>query len=380
MFFGGFFEKRFGPRIPSLIGGLIQSVGVTLTYFTVQYSFYAVLLTYGVMFGMGLGIAYMPPMACAMRWFPKKKGVACGMIVAGFGGGAFIFNQVQTAFINPDNLSPLESPSGEKYFNQKELLDRVPYCFLLMGGCYAALQIVGCLLLVNPPTNEVCSIQGESPETQLLESNNEENKDDRWSGQNLKPAEIIRTRAFWTLYCILFVNVQTQSLVPALYKDFGEGFIDDDHFLALVGSFASVGNSVGRIFWGHIADRFSFRVAMIILCSLNTILMLTLIASEHANRAMFFIWICAIFFTFSGNFSIFPSTTARSFGEEYMGMNYGCLFTAITVSSVMGTIIANSLLTLTGWVGLFFLCAAFSSIGAMLTFSFNVKTPSGNDI
>ena len=64
-----------------------------------------------------------------IRWFPNNKGMAMGIVVGGFGGGAFVFNQIQTAILNPDNLSP----QGE-YFENQELLDRVPVLMLILGG------------------------------------------------------------------------------------------------------------------------------------------------------------------------------------------------------------------------------------------------------
>jgi MFS family permease len=82
-----------------------MSSGVFLTYFTIQHSIWLTTLTYGFMFGLGIALAYSPPMAVAMRWFPKQKGLVNGFIVGGFGMGAFMFNQIQTAYLNPKNLS-----------------------------------------------------------------------------------------------------------------------------------------------------------------------------------------------------------------------------------------------------------------------------------
>ncbi|GFR70717.1 oxalate:formate antiporter-like [Elysia marginata] len=76
-----------------------------MTYFSLNSSFYLTVVTYGLIFGSGIGFAYATPLSCSMKWFPKRKGLVSGFVVAGFGGGAFIFNQVQTAFINPDNLA-----------------------------------------------------------------------------------------------------------------------------------------------------------------------------------------------------------------------------------------------------------------------------------
>jgi MFS transporter, OFA family, oxalate/formate antiporter len=72
-----------------------MSSGVFLTYFTVQEGLGLTTLTYGLLFGVGVALAYAPPMGVAMRWFPRQKGLVNGIIVGGFGLGAFIFNQVE---------------------------------------------------------------------------------------------------------------------------------------------------------------------------------------------------------------------------------------------------------------------------------------------
>nr|KAG5698618.1 hypothetical protein BaRGS_003132 [Batillaria attramentaria] len=72
------------------------------------------MLTYGVMFGLGIGFAYAIPLGVAMRWMPDRPGLVNGFVVAGFGGGAFIFDQIQTAYVNPHNLTPDITDKGEK--------------------------------------------------------------------------------------------------------------------------------------------------------------------------------------------------------------------------------------------------------------------------
>ena len=104
-------------RLTILLGSALMSSGVFLTYFTIQHSIWLTTLTYGFMFGLGIALAYAPPMAVAMKWFPKKKGLVNGFIVGGFGMGAFMFNQIQTAYLNPKNYSLDESG----YFTNDEV-------------------------------------------------------------------------------------------------------------------------------------------------------------------------------------------------------------------------------------------------------------------
>ncbi|XP_071085568.1 uncharacterized protein [Haliotis cracherodii] len=171
MFLGGVIYRQLGLRPTVLLGSWLMSAGVMLTFFTVQHSFLGVIMTYGIVNGFGVGVAYSLPMACAMKWLPERKGLAGGLVVAGFGGGGFIFNLVQTAFINPGNLPTDLTVNDEKYFTQPEVLERVPWVFVLTGGLYAAIQLVGVLLMSEPrqvPTGN--TLKSVSPVTETSAS------------------------------------------------------------------------------------------------------------------------------------------------------------------------------------------------------------------
>merc|ERR1719150_1105211 len=131
-------------------GCAIFSLGTGLTYFTLEMGLPWVAFTYGFISALGQGIALIPTMTIGMRWFPNHKGLAMGIVVGGFGGGAFVFNQIQTALINPDNHTP-DDPEENKYFTDPELLSRVPGLMLILGGIYISIQLVACLMVTEPP-------------------------------------------------------------------------------------------------------------------------------------------------------------------------------------------------------------------------------------
>ncbi|XP_025078696.1 LOW QUALITY PROTEIN: uncharacterized protein LOC112554856 [Pomacea canaliculata] len=415
MYFGGVLERRFGPRITVIIGAWFMSLGVLLTYFTVQYSFEAAVVTYGLMFGLGIGVAYAVPIACGMRWLPKKKGLVSGCVVAGFGAGAFIFDQVQTAFINPDNKAPNETIAGEKYFSQEDVLERVPTIFLLLGGCYAAMQLLGVLLLSNPPPDYLESsyillqpnnqnqpatvgVQDTSSPGDSKHSNDHTedtasvgSNSDNDSGissrtiqdeetESMPPQRMLKTRAFYTLWFIMLLNGQGVVFISSLYKAYGQTFIRNDSYMAWVGAFAAVCNGGGRIIWGAVADRFSFKVAMLCMSCTFTSLMLTFGLTKLGAEAMFFIWVCLLFFGFSGTYSLLPTATARAFGPKYYSMNYGIVFTSQIISNATGALLTSQLKDQIGWFGLFYMVAGFSFMSFLLTTTFNVKNPDGLDI
>ncbi|KAH9515447.1 hypothetical protein Btru_014469 [Bulinus truncatus] len=396
MAFGGLIEKKIGPKLTALLGSWCMSLGVMLTYFTVKHSFALTIVTYGAVLGFGVGIAYAIPLACCMRWFPLRKGMVNGFVVAGYGGGAFIFNQVMTAFINPDNLKAEKDVNGEKYFDQASVLDQVPYVFLLLGGCYMGMQLIGSLLLCNPPpvekTESISSINSDAASNQNVglhstESDKESAKnmsvtaaDDVDEEVNLSPLEMLRNKYFYLIWFIFLFNGQGTVFVSTLYKAYGQTFISDDSFLALVGAFAAVFNALGRIMWGSIADRFSFRLAMLTVCTAFSALMLTLQLSEYGGKALFFTYICLLFGSFSGSFVLFPTATAKCFGRKYLSINYGLVFTSQIVTAPLGAFLSQSLKSSIGWNGMFFLVAGFSFISFLLTVLFNAKNKGGSEI
>ncbi|XP_062609010.1 oxalate:formate antiporter-like [Saccostrea cucullata] len=393
MFLGGMLYKALGPKLSTLIGGWLASAGVALTYFTIKSSFYWTLFTYGFMFGIGVGLAYATPMGCAMKWLPHKEGLVNGCVVAGFGGGAFIFDQIQTAFINPNNQKADLNEDGEKYFTQDNILDRVPHSFLLLGGCYAAMQFIGSMLLQEPPEQYSPLINckearrtkngGKNKGANMLDEESDsdkENENPNGEERNFSPRETLRQSEFYKLWFIYLFNGQGISFISSLYKAFGQTFISDDYFLAVVGSLSAVCNGGGRIMWGALADKYSFKTAMVFSTGLFSFFILSFELTSLVGKPLYLIWVCCLFLSFSGNFSLLPTATARAFGKEHYGVNYGMVFTASVISSPIAALLTSKLKVVIHWYGMFYMVAFFSFLSMCLAWSFKVKDSTGKDI
>lgn len=426
MFVGGWLEKRIGPRWSTLIGGWLMSIGVLLSYFTIKVSFWLLLLTYGLVFGLGVGIAYVGPLSCAMRWMPQWKGVAGGFVVAGFGLGALIFDQVQSYYINPDNLKATE----EDYFTNRELLDRVPFIFLILGGTYAVMQFVGSLFIVNPPhsmetphsnckeqaVNDRHSDREEKrdenshinagsltpPKEEFLSDSSSSSEDEvegtstvtllskqkadidknsdtvksavytpKTSSIGAHPLRVLRSFNFYHLWVMMLLGGFSVSFISSLFKVFGLSFIDDDQFLAIVGSTSAILNCAGRIVWGLVADRVSYKFALVLQSGIMTIFLLTFYATRFVEKTMFFVWVCVIFFCVGGIFSLFPTAMALSFGPKFMSINYGLLFTSQISSGVIAAVLFTTLQNLLDWDGIIFLVSGVSLVGFFVTLCFH---------
>ena len=476
MFMGGLLERKIGPRLSTLIGCGIMSLGVFLSYVAIKVSFWLLLVTYGAMFGLGLGIAYVGPIASAMRWMPRWKGVTAGLVVAGFGLSALVFDPIQTTFINPHN----RRSDKDGYFSHDEILDRVPTVFLLLGGIYVVLQVVGCLMIVDPPGDE-SQQSGEdndshNPEQSILSRANSffrhannplsdrqqtvgegvrrsstgsveldscspsptqvngdsdasptdegspfipcDLNEPSWSpvkGQqltndrkspvleklktlrgseleasttstlsmqstgshnvvaDLTPLQMLRKLNFYLLWFMMLFAGFAVFFTATLYKFFGLTFINDDHFLAIVGSASSICNCTGRIVWGLVADKVSYKFALVLQSGIMCSFLLSFYATSAAGMTVFFIWVCVIFFCIGGIFSVFPTAIARSFGSKYMSINYGLLFSSQVISSAMAALLFSTLLHLLDWVGTIFMVAGVCLVGFLFTLLFRPK-------
>ena len=123
MFVGGYINRRIGPRWTCLLGGWLMSLGVFLAGFCTTLAGWV--LTYGLLFGVGVGFAYAPPIGCGIAWLPTRTGLVSGCVVAGFGLGALVFDQVLTALINPDNVAAIKV-DGEPAGYPDAVAERVP--------------------------------------------------------------------------------------------------------------------------------------------------------------------------------------------------------------------------------------------------------------
>ncbi|XP_014667549.1 PREDICTED: uncharacterized protein LOC106809104, partial [Priapulus caudatus] len=271
-----------------------------------------------------------------------------------------------------------------RYFSQKQLLDRVPSFFLVFGGIYAVIQLIGCCLLFSAPPTVALNEEKEDEEKKPLVENGEQKKplvaEASSVGIDVPPLAVLRTRSFWTLWIIIATGDQGIFFVANLYKVYGQTFIYDDKFLALVGSLASIGNSLGRIMWGIVIDKSTFKTCMICLNAGLFALVMTLIATPHGGATMYAVWISAIYLVFSGLFILIPTAVSRCFGQKYFAINFGLVFSANAITTPIGALLASLLLDPLGWFGMFSLVSACVLAAMAFTFTFNGKRADGRPV
>jgi MFS family permease len=161
---GGLLERRVGFRRTILTGGAMMVSATFASYFAIVHeSLGLFFVTAGALFGAGAGLALVTPLVVGYRWLPRHKGLVSGIICSGYGGGALVFDQVASRYVNPDNVALQEAGGAavddawDGYVNcdagdgGAHVCARVASMYLVLGVCYAALLVVGVLVMADPP-------------------------------------------------------------------------------------------------------------------------------------------------------------------------------------------------------------------------------------
>ncbi|KAE9547167.1 hypothetical protein FO519_009622 [Halicephalobus sp. NKZ332] len=308
MLLGGYLEKKIGARMGALIGSLIYTGSITLSFFSIQKSYILLLMTFGIVASFGQGIAYNCVLIQAQKWLPNKIGLASGLIAAGFGCGAFLISPIQTKFINPNNYQV----DSDGFFTQRDLLESVPYLFIFLGCFFGVLQIIGIIFIADPipETNDEIS-----EDISLIENPEEE---------KISIREAWNSSTFKLLFLTLYLNACWCQISSGLFKTYGMKFIKDDFFLATVASFAAATNCFSRILWGFFMDKTSYQVTMVIACTIGSALMWTLgIVRQWDEPNIYFLWICGMFSIIGATYTLIPSAVHKCFGGSNFGLTYG---------------------------------------------------------
>jgi OFA family oxalate/formate antiporter-like MFS transporter len=311
-------------------------------------TFIGLFITYGIIFGVGIGFGYVCPIASAGKWFPDKKGFINGIAVAGFGAGAFIFNFVIKAF----------APN-------------IPIMFIVLGLIYLVLVIGGAMMLSNPP-------EGWTPEGWTPPAPSEESG---ISGLEFDRGQTVKLPQFWMLWIAFALSAMSGLMVIGSYSAFAKTpgpivflYVIGTSDFVLIGSLAALFNGLGRILWGKMADIITYKKAMLIMFFTQAIL-LFIYFTTNFNEIYFLLLTCAIFFCFGGNFSLFPTATSDLFGSKNLGPNYGIVFTAYGIAGFIGAVGVNLFVTIFGSYLVLFIVMGIMSLGSTILV-YLIKPPS----
>ena len=331
-FFGGLWLNRKGPRVVALTGGALYGLGIFLASFTHRLSW--LYLTYGVVGGIGLGLAYIVPVAVLVKWFPDRRGLITGIAVGGFGAGALITAPVAT-----------------------QLIQRVGVLstFAYLGIAYLIVTVVTGLFMQNPP-------DGWKPVGWTPTPNQTSHCADRDSTLS----EALKTWQWYALWLLLFLNtcagISIISQEAPLFQE--EAGVTAAIAASMVG-LASIGNAVGRVFWAWTSDLITRRATFFVMFVAQILLFWFLpnIATAWFLTIVTFV----VLMCYGGGFGTMPAFTADYFGPKNVGPIYGLMLTAWGFASVFGPLlIAHMRETAGSYRGALHVIAGVMTISAVL--------------
>jgi MFS family permease len=318
---------RNGPRWAMFIsmccfcsGFLISAAGVSIR------QYWLVVLGYGLVGGIGLGIGYISPVSTLIKWFPDRPGLATGIAIMGFGGAALIAspwsNTMLTAF-GATGAHP--QPGG------------IAKTFLIHGLVYAVFMSMG-WLLVRVPAQD-WKPKGWKPTLPRPGS--------LISAGEVSARNAVRTPQFWLLWVVLCFNVTAgigilERAAP-IYSDFFPGTAGLTAAAAGFVAILSLANMLGRFIWSSVSDLLGRKNIYRMYLGIGSLLYLTVVVTTNADKVVFLVSCLLILSFYGAGFATVPAYLRDLFGTYQVGAIHGRLLTAWSIAGVLGPVIVNAI-------------------------------------
>ena len=345
MIAAGFWQDRKGPRLIGSLGGVLLGTGCLLAYW-IGGTPLGLNLSYGMVAGLGVGFAYVTPIATCVKWFPDKRGFVVGLAVMGFGLGSMIFAPLLEALLGKD-------PAAYHV--------TIPRTFLLLAVVFYALA-TGCaqFFRVPPPGWKPA---GWTPASGAYSAQ-----------RDFSPAEMLRSWQFYALWAAYYlgsaVGLTAIGESAPLVKELAGA-------TALMSGGAALGvmslfNGVGRLLWGAASDRVA-RPRLVLAMFAIAALACALLLPGTRDFVRVLAGLCVVGFCYGGYLALMPALTAEFFGAGRLGANYGILFSAwgaagFTVPRVIAGVIEQQKqagAVQAGYNQMFYSLAALAAVGAV---------------
>jgi MFS transporter, OFA family, oxalate/formate antiporter len=304
-FFGGLWQNRQGPRTVAVTGGVLYGLGVFLASFS-AHKLWWLYLSYGLIGGIGLGFAYIVPVAVLVKWFPDRRGLITGVAVGGFGAGALITAPVATHLIQ--SVGVLST-------------------FAYLGIAYLIVTVLGGWFMQNPPKDW-------KPEGWVVTAKETLQR----AGHDYTLHEALKTWQWYALWLLLFLNtcagISVISQESPLFQELTT--VTAVAAAGMVG-IASIGNAVGRVFWAWVSDMITRRATFAIMFIVQAILFWFF--PSIATASLMTIVAFVVLMCYGGGFGTMPAFAADYFGPKNVGPIYGLMLTAWGCASAFGPLL-----------------------------------------
>ena len=282
IFLGGRIQDRLGPRIPAFIGGIIFGSSYILAGYS-NGSYPALLIFIGILAPVGVGLSYLCPIACSVKWFPNHQSLVTGIAVAGFGGSAIIISRL-----------------GEHLLAQQMSVLSI---FKYMGFGFITILVIATMFLQNPPQE----IKGNP------------------GAVDIKTFDLFKDRKFLGLLCGIFPCLCVGLMIIGNIKPFGLSLNLDMAVAGAAVTILALFNTLGRITWGFIGGILKGKKTILIsLISTAAVCMAAPFVVK--NNATFYLFTILAGFNYSACLVLYAAEIANQYGTEKMGTIYSTLF------------------------------------------------------
>jgi MFS family permease len=317
--FLGTWVERSGPRKSMATAALCWAIGFLVAALGVSADqLWLVYLGYGVIGGIGLGIGYISPVSTLIKWFPDRPGLATGLAIMGFGGGALI-------------ASPLSTKLLGAFADKPE--DAIAPSFVTLGVIYLVAMLLGSATARVPAPG--WAPEGWTPPTSHANALR--------TTANVTAANAIRTRSFWLLWIVLFCNVTAgigilEQAAPMIQDFFSN--VDASEAAGFVG-LLSLANMSGRFVWSSTSDAIGRKTTYMGFLGIGAVMYLILVLAGTSSTVLFVAVTAIILSFYGGGFATVPAYLKDLFGGLEVGAIHGRLLTAWSAAGVAGPLIVN---------------------------------------
>lgn len=335
----GWLIDRTGPRIFITIAGVLCGVGWTMLGFVTTlgqlYAWYSVA-------GIGAAFVYSGSIATALKWFPDRRGLASGIIAAGFGSGSALFIPIIAYVIRHQDYRQA----------------------FLWTGILQGIVILAVAQLMRHPRPEAVAARASAAQPRPAIRRNTD---------QFTTAEMLRTPHFYALY-VMFVMMATGGLmVTAQAGPLAREWNITMTALTAALALDRIANGAGRIFWGWISDRIGREVTMLVAFTLQAGCLVSILVLGRLSGLAFTITLVLTFFTWGEIYTLFPSILGDYFGSRHATSNYSFMYTAKGVASIIGGGLAAVLYERFGsWSAAFYGSAMLALLAGLMALAVRV--------
>ncbi len=312
---GGKIEEKYSTRVTIVSGGLLLGIGFIGAGFVTDENPWMIWITYGLIGGMGSGFCYSPSISCAQKWFPAKKGLITGVIVAALGSSGIIFTPL---------IEVLISTFGGVAVGESST-------FVTLGIVFLVVVCLAGMFMRTPSQEEAVILNSEVVEVKSKANTSKK------SIINKSPKEMLATKEFYMLIVTFMLSCMGGLMLLgfakpiAVAKGLGE--------TAVIGVLLiSIFNALGRLFWGTVSDKIGrINTITVIIIGSGVFALLIPFAPGYSIYAV----IAAVGFFYGGLLSSFPPLTADLFGPQHMAINYGIVLIGFGISAIVSSQIAG---------------------------------------